>query len=379
MIATLLLHWALAAYQVFLDTAFVLLFGGLMQTMLDKKIPLKTALFQFRFVLITLIVAIVSYKLVFDYLKTSGYINEAHNATMLSLNEMPKRFSMATQMAFKQLIHYDFPFLPLSITYSFLPFLFIFLFLFLNLKQSFLFKFSFLFLFFLMLLSSQIHILISKTIATGPRVDFYGLLFIRVIIVIFAFKITLEWIKTKHFFQNILLVLSIFLIWNSIIQNLSAQRLHKLAFDFEMNLLNRIIDRIENHPQFNYQERYCGIVFGEVANLRTKLYPNAQKYKTPSEILHHRLITEWNPIEAFLYNMPENVFGACGKIYSAERAFLENDPQFNQMMQRLQNAGILQNLKPWPDQNSIVIFENLLIWVAQDDSLKNIQKHFQKK
>lgn len=376
LLATFCLHWAIAAYQVFVDTATVLILGGIIVTILDKKTSLKSAIFEFRFSFVALFLAGLSYKIILDMLKKTGAAPSGYHTTMLPINELPERFLTTIQFAFKELFQYDFPFFPPFTTWLFGSFFLCFVFLLCRTPQNKINKFNILILLILMIIAGQSHMLLSNSITYGPRIDFYGLLFVRVLLVVLVFKISEQFIQKTCLIQNIVFIISAVIIWTFVVQNLYAQRLQKQAFDFELKLLNRVISRIENNENFSYGKNYCGIIFGQVPNMRARLYPNntGKTYRIAADLLDHRLITEWDPKDAFSYNMPENVFKTCKTFYTEGRM---HEPKMQAMLQRLNAAGILENLRPWPHKNSVAVFEDIIVFVASGENLEKIRESVQ--
>lgn len=58
--------------------------------------------------------------------------------------------------------------------------------------------------------------------------------------------------------------------------------------------------------------------------------------------------------------------------------FIDNNTQenkiFNTLISRLHKAGILDKLKPFPHKDSVVVFEDIIVFVASKGNLDEIRK-----
>ena len=381
LLSILCIHWAIASFQSFIDTALILLCGGIIAIIIDNKGDLKLSFYKSRFLIISVAFAAISYKIVFDILKKLGIVIDFYNNQMTPLSDLPEHIILAVKLGFGNLVNYNVAFMPLSMTILFAVFLvafFVFLWL-ANLNKS--TKLSILFLLCGAIIASQMHIILSKTITSDPRVQYYGLMFLRTLFVALALKLSVDFIRTQKLFQNLLFILSALLIWVCIVQDLYAQRVQKVAFDAELKLLNRVIARIEQNEHFNYDKKYCGVKFGDFPNFRERVYKNYKTNKVGSnaELIEQRLITPWNPANAFQSFMPGFIFADCG-FFSSE--FQYNNPNntnqrekdsFNKLISRLHKAGILDKLEPFPHKDSVVVFEDIIVFVASKGNLDEIR------
>ena len=48
--------------------------------------------------------------------------------------------------------------------------------------------------------------------------------------------------------------------------------------------------------------------------------------------------------------------------------------EFKSLIKRLDNAGILESLQPWPHKNSVVVFEDIVVFVASKGNLDEIRQ-----
>ncbi|MGX3043893.1 hypothetical protein [Helicobacter sp. T3_23-1056] len=334
--------------------------------MLDKKCSLKTALYKTRFIIISVALSAISYKIVLDILKKLDIAQNMYNNQLTPLVEMPERILLAIKLGFSNLVNYNTAFMPLSMTILFALFLVAFL-IFLwqaNLNKS--TKLSILILLCGAILASQMHIILSKTIDSAPRIEYYGLMFLRVLIVTLAFKICFDFIRMQKLAQNLLFILSTILIWFCIVQDLYAQRVQKLAFDAELKLFNRVIARIEQNENFSYDKKYCSIKFGNTPNFRERFYNG--KSKDNFELIGQILLSDLGVFDTV---MLRNILKDCGVNININN--YKTDKKAQTLISRLHKAGILDKLEPYPHKNSVVVFEDIIVFVASKGNLDEVR------
>lgn len=360
LLSAICIHWGIASYQPFINTALILLCGGMIVILVDEKCTVKTAIFKARFMIIATVFAAISYKLTLDILKELGIAWSAYySSQMLPFSEMPARFLLAVQRGLVSLFAYKAPFMELNIAFLFSLFAVFFFLLFANLKGNIGAKCGIFVLFLGAVFASQTHIALANFLSTNIVTDYYGVLFLRVLVVALVFKLCSELVVTKHIAQNVVFVLSILTIWQCIVQDLQAQKMQKITMQRDMLYLNRVIARIENSENFDYNKKYVGIMFGEPANNYTEpfLYNILTRDKMPFNVM-----------------MSKNVFSYFLRDDDTEK---ENINAFKEIVKRLDSAGILENLQVFPHKNSIVVFEDVIVFVASEGDLFKWQKQAQ--
>ena len=382
-LSILCIHWGIASYQPFIDTALILLCGGIIAIIIDNKGNLKTSLYKSRFLIISVVLAGISYKITLDILKKLGTVGEFYNNKLVHFNEMPEHIVLAIKLGFGNLFKYDVAFMPLSMTILFAIFLVIFFVLLVCSKLKFKAKF---FIFILLcgaIFGSQMHNVLAETIIDNPIVDYYGLMFVRILFVILAFKVCIVFTYNSKLVQNLYFVISIILIYICVMQDLYFQKVQKLAFDSEIRVFNRVLSRIEQNENFSYEKQYCGIMFGEFPNFGKKYLHNVigNKYNTAQtlSIFNSRVIESWNVILIFNMFMPHNIFSKCNFFssnYQYHKLSYTNKDKSTMLniIYRLDKAGILEKLQPYPHKDSVVVFEDIIVIVADKVSLDEIRQ-----
>lgn len=359
-----------------------MLCGGIIVIIIDEKGDLKSSLYKARFLIISTALAAISYKITNNIFKALGKTGDTYNNIMISLSDMPERILLAIKFGYKNLLSYDVAFMPLSMSVIFSLFIILFLLLLVFSKLKILAKLSIFVLFCGAVLASQMHIILSKNLVIYSEIDAYGLLFVRVLVVVFTFKLCAEFIRLKNLAYNTLFILSSIFIWFCVVQDLYAQRMQKLAFDNEFRMLNRVVARIEQSENFSRDKKYCGVMFGEMPNLRERFYRKIHPKKTDyndAALLKHTLVANWYAQDAFEMLIGENIFEHC-RIYpstSFEDSELFNskaDERVKTLITRLHQAGILDKLEPFPSKNSVVVFEDIIVFVASKGNLDKIRQ-----
>lgn len=370
----LCIHWGIASYQPFIDTALILLCGGIIAIIIDNKGDLKLSFYKSRFLIISVVFAAISYKIVLDILKKLDIVQNEYNNQMIALSDLPERIIFAIKLSFEHLFAYNVAFMPEFIAILFGVFVAILLILLFGSKLRKSAKFSILIVLCGMIIASQTHIILSANIEIIPRIEFYGLMFLRTLFVALALKLSIDFIRTQKLFQNLLFILSALLIWACIVQDLYAQRVQKLTFNTEINLLNRVIARIEESDNFDYEKKYCGIMFGEVEILSTRYYRDANKYKSDrNELKGMTLLPAFALNAPFHYLMKNDIFSQCAML-SSHFQYSHQKKLFYNLISRLHKAGILDKLEPFPHKDSVVVFEDIIVFVASKGNLDEIRQ-----
>ena len=363
LLSILCIHWGIASYQPFIDTALILLCGGIIAIIIDNKGDLKSSLYKSRFLILSVALAGISYKIALDILKKLDIAKESYNNQMIAIAEIPERIIFAIKLAFKHFFTYNVPFMPTFIAILFGIALVILLVLVFATRLKLSAKCGIAALLFGAIVASQTHIILSQRLSIGIVTDFYGILFLRVLLVALAFKIIAQFTRKQTLLQNGAFVLCAFVIWACVIQSLNAQKIQKLSMDNAFHYINRVVDRIEQNENFSYEKKYCGIMFGE---------PNAM-----NDLLGITLFPHWEMQTVFAHTMSKNVFEGC-KVYSdLMQNFVYTKEKeknvFNVLINRLHKAGILERLQPYPHKDSVVVFEDIIVFVASEGNLDEIR------
>ena len=366
LLATICIHWGIASYQAFIDSALILLCCGGIALIVENKGNIKLAIFKARFLVIATILAAISYKIILDILKKIDYVQDFYNNRLTPLSEMPERIILAFKNGFSFLFVPQMDYIAQSIGIVF-GIIFIIAFICLYRARFSLFaKFAIILLFMAMIFSSQTHIILANAKGGGLHLHFYGLMFLYVGIIASAFKLfNAESISLdSNLTRNALIFISCIFIWISALHCLQAQKIHKFTMDRDLAFLNRIVERIENLEGFSYEKQYCGVMFGSPQNAFTKA-------------MNANMLAPWDIGPILGRMMMKDVFRTCDMSadwYMADYMIKENPKDYRikaykKRLKRLYDAGILDKLQPFPHKDSIVLFEDIIVFVASSENL----------
>ncbi len=358
LLSILCIHWGIASYQPFIDTALILLCGGIIAIIIDNKGDLKLSFYKSRFLIISVAFAAISYKIVLDILKKLDIVQNDYNNQMIALSDLPERIVFAIKLSFEHLFAYNVAFMPEFIAILFGVFVVILLILLFGSKLRKSAKFGILIVLCGMVIASQTHIILSKNLSINIVTEFYSLPFLRVLVIALVFKLVAQVARTQTLWQNLCFTLSCVIIWACVVQSLNAQKIQKLSMEKDFRFINRVIDRIEQLDEFSYDKQYCGIMFGTV--------------ETPSDFLGFNLFPRWDMQSVFGYTMQKDIFKVCGFYPTFNDEFTEKQ-RVKALISRLHKAGILDKLEPFPHKDSVVVFEDIIVFVASRGNLDEIR------
>lgn len=383
-LSSLCIHWALATYPLFIDTILIVLTFYLMVLFLNQNNNLKNVFHQSRFIIIAVILGVISFKLTYSLLKDLNIVMSYYNNQLVESTQILPRIVLAFQTALHSLTHYETAFMPRTITLLFFLFFLGSVFLVFLVRLPILNKIFIFVLFFFLLLFSQTHIIISKNILSYSGIEYHGLMFLRVLLVVLFLKLSFQIQWGKILIQNGAFLLSILILWVCVIHDLHAQRAQKLAMDAEFRRFNRIIDRIEQTPGFSYSKQFCGIMFGDLENIRVRFHKGGALKDLPNyndyPLVGAGIMPPWNPLDTFDFLMEKSILRECNFYMDFNKTSFEAiqaDLKYKDIIQKLYQNGVLNQLKPWPDQNSVVIVDNILVFTAGEGNLKLIQNYAQ--
>lgn len=178
-----------------------MLCGGIIAIIIDNNGDLKTSLYKSRFLIVSVALAGISYKITLDILKKLGTTHAVYNNQMIALTEIPERILLAIKMSFQSLFAYNVPFMPMFIAILFGVFVAILLILLFGTKLQLRAKLSIIILLLGAIFASQTHIALAKIISTGIVTDYYGVLFLRVLIIALVFKVVAQMIRIQALWQ----------------------------------------------------------------------------------------------------------------------------------------------------------------------------------
>lgn len=184
------------------------------------------------------------------------------------------------------------------------------------------------------------------------RIDFYGYAFL------YAFFLALLFKYKTPISQSLALIFMIILIPFNIINDYRAQKTWKLGFDAEMQILNRITERIEQHPNFNLSKKYHLHQIGDIS-MRPKYY-HGEYDKNDVFLLTLPYLAMWQGENLVEFYSPYNYINH-GSVLSPEDITPE---VYNFFMHQA---------KPWPHENAIFINHNTIFIILNTVDLDSFK------
>ncbi len=267
-------------------------------------------------------------------------VKDYYNLKTVTLSELINRTPQMIKLAFSQLVT-TLPFMDLKFkVLGIITIIIAFISSICKFKTAFLWLFAFL----TTVLSTWLTGTPEET-AYMPRINFYGLNF-------FYTGAIAVLLQRKGWTHNLGSLLSIALIYQSIIADFNAQKVWLLGKKAEENLIERISARIT----FQTSQQKIPIVAGEIS-LRSRYY--FEKYQQPSPYtLHAPFIVRHIPSGIFNFYAIKPLFYGISQISSID----------TELYNFLQSA-----YQPWPAEKAIYIDENYAIILLTSQGIQAIQ------
>lgn len=285
-----------------------------------------------------------------------------YNTDTISLSDLPKVLVIVFKNTFKHIFSYKTSFISPKVINCFSAFTVIF-FLRLITTGTFLQRILRVIFFIGAVLATQTAIAISvsyKEIFT--RLDIYGLVYLQAFCVVGALYILPK-------LKNVAYLILTYVCLVSATQCLDVQRVWKQSFDAERMLWNRMLIRLEDNPNFDANKKFTLIQIGAPLSLRPKFYLPLQKNENiDSDLVGTSREPSWYVGRALQFYYPTNFIAKKKFPHDAE------SPLFKKHIERLKKAGILNKANAWPKNNSIQIYEDLILVVTDENRLKEYLK-----
>lgn len=373
-------NFAISVYPSMINTIAVIFMGRLLSDSIrwnGTKQKAKELYAVHRFVLADIVFSACLYKAALLFLAKKNILSETmYTIQGLSLNQIPDRIIECFKASFQQMYYYQFPFMPNSITEIFLVLfmLLVFYLLFFNLPAG--NKYSGIYVRGLRILllagtlvaTKSAAALAEKQIFFEPRIDIFGLVYFRVLIVGLLFS------ASFRFFQNITLVAGTAVIFLSSVNDLYAQRVWKSGFEAEKMLWNRMLMRLDDQKNFDPTKKYSLIQIGFSSGLRKKYYIPQPNELFSAGLLSHSYDPAWIPFRAPQYFYPTTFISSHWNSFHSK-----DNPDYQAALIRLKNGGILDKAEVWPRLNSLIIYEDIILFVADQKELENIRRELSRK
>ena len=359
-----LINLSLAMYPVLINTIAVVLVGRIFIQSLDwngSKEQFKICFRPYLVSITNIVLGILSYKIMVSYAIETNL--DRYNTQILPLNELQERLLVLLKQSFNHLYDYGYPFISQGALWVFSAFFFL-LFIYSCSKGTPRQKACRLFLLLSSLFTTQVAMLIANYYMEDPRIELFGLVFFQTLIAVCVFT------QFKDL-RNISVIIFSSIVFMFLINDLDCLRVWKLGFDAEKMLWNRITMRLENNPEFNVKKKYNILFVGKTTDdsMRIKFYNN-EKTSVPSDEL---LYFSYNlsKLESLAFYYPVNFIS---QYFSPE---MQDKKAYYEQLKRLYDAGILDKAKAWPDENGLIVWDDIILYVTDEKILEDYKKQLQ--
>lgn len=186
-----------------------------------------------------------------------------------------------------------------------------------------------------------------ENFAFVPRLDFYGLAYV------YAFGVALILQIKKEIFYKTGIVLVAVVTFMSGVRDMYAQKVWKLGFDAEMKAHERIVNRIEQMPEFRTNQKYKILQLGSLS-LRQNYYRSQEREEKSLDLLSTSFTPQFMSRIVYNFYYPQDVF--------TDNAGIEE-------LSAKGREYIQYQAKPWPSQDSIFIDGDIVIVILTDEAL----------
>jgi hypothetical protein len=199
--------------------------------------------------------------------------------------------------------------------------------------------------------------LVVPDTAYVARIDFYGLGFV------YAFALALL-LKFKVLIaRSLALIFMLILLPMNVLNDYRAQKNWQQGFDAEFQILERIAERIENHPNFNPSRTYRFRQLGDIS-MRPRYYE--QKFDKD---------------EPFLYALPYLAMWQGDNLAEFYSPYDYINHQMSLMPSDVTpelRRFIFAEARPWPHKNAIYIDDNVILVILAQNELDDFRKMIEK-
>lgn len=373
------LVFALGIYPSVIVNIFVIFLGRVLIESFDWN-GTKEAFLQkmnlFKFSFINILISLALYKFILFIMGAKGFLLDIVNIKNASITDIIHNLLPSIKACVYQCYHYRFICMPQSITSYFLVLMIIALIVIfyhiisdqsdLKIKIKKL-LFSLISLFLVLWATKTAAVLAVIEMFQSVRIDFYGLMFFRVLMVLILFKYV-----RFNLFKNVAYVLSIVILWLSLLSNYVCVKSYKLGFEAEQMRTNRMLEILETNPNYQFGKLYKIIQIGYPQPIRPMYIPGKFSGGGREVALgSHTFTPEWNALLVFEFWEPEFII--------KEPKYFIDEVQNNQnkiLLNNLNDEDIsqiknedLNDLKAYPSKDFIKVTDDTIYIVFSKDSL----------
>jgi hypothetical protein len=359
------MNFGLSVYPSYLGTFVIVLVGRILIEMLDYhsafrdiKISLRTN----KYAIFSVICATILYKVILNILRYKHIVvTDFYNMQTISISQIPNKFLICIKACWTQFTDWAMPFYPNILTKLFLILAIIFLIQILLSKRKIVIKVFILMTFVISLFLTKIDAFIAlANVMYLSRVEFCGYVLFNALIIAIGLKL-------GGVLQNIKIIISCLIIYLFAVNCFWQQRTWKFGFDAEKMMWSNMQNNIGNSVNFDPMKKYDILQLGNYISIRENFYiKKAESFRDPDLIASPIDYPYFAFITLDFYN-----FKYAKKMHRIND-FTNSD--FMSALKRLYDAGLLENAKAWPAQNSIIVYEDIILVIMDEKDLQKAKQ-----
>lgn len=355
LVAIALFFYAFSCYAAIINMIGVCLLGSMMLSYSDKETSLLKIVQAKVFTVVDILIALLSFKLMLEVMRLGA---DNYNTQTIDLAYLPEKLADTCRAMIMQFV-VELPFMELKYKILLLV-------MFLSGVTALIWKsglekllpqilgitavlFASKFAYFIADERGQI-LAQMENFAYVPRLDFYGLVYV------YALGVAGLLMLPAGKIRKLGVIFIVAVIFMSFVRDMHAQKVWKLGFDAEMKTHERIVSRIEQHPDFRPGVKYRLLQVGSLS-LRSNFYYQREEEEISLDLLSTSFTPEFMSRIVYNFYYPQDLF------YN------------NASVRELSPAGIefLQKYaRPWPSLQSIYIDGDIIIVVLTDEGISKM-------
>ena len=358
LLSTLLFTLALGGYPPCINMIGVIFCTLIIKDLQIKKQTIKTLILKNIPYAITISCAVILFLFIQYSLKTQHLQYNTYNTANIELSSLPTKLILCLKISLQQFIIKT-SFIDGYYKYSMLGLcLLAIITLYQNIKKNYILIGYYTLAILALLIASISTTLVAvntQYVTYEPRIEFFSLPYI------YTFAASLILCSQKQIIRNIAILILTLTLFHNLYNIASASKVWNLGFTAEEALSERIVSRIENHPNFINQNNLYTFVQGDTLSLRKKYYQPKSNENIDSYTVTAPYIPWHLPTKTYTFYYPNNFIE---KDYDVYWSFIPtNDIIYNSDLKNY----IKHKVIPWPHPNALYINSALMILIMSKD------------
>ena len=339
----------LGGYPPIINTFFVCLSAKITLDYIFENKSLKDLFNIYKYTILNILIATILYKISLSFVPH----NDVYNLETTPIKELPLKFIACLKISFQQFL-VTVPFM--EIGYKIILFsvcIIATIGCLLKSKTPIKYFLSLLFITTTIWFTALTTFLVVPPTEYVSRIDFYGFGFL------YAFFLCLLLRLTPKIYESLSLIFCFILIPLNILNDYHALKIWKQGFDAEFQILDKVTEKIENHPLFNPNKKYRIYIAGDIS-LRPSYY-NGKFQKDDVFFYSLPYLAMWQGANLVQFYSPYNYISNPSIITPEDITpdvynFITKDAHY------------------WPHENSIFINNNIIIVIYNRYGLEELKQ-----